>query len=96
SQSGSTEAIVSDASHSPPKQQTRIYGTIIVYYPGQQRSIISSCIESQHGCCILRNFKIISTSIRPASALKQMWTADLGSMSQGTGHRCTCSLLSMK
>ena len=30
------------------------------------------------------------------SALKQMCTADLGNMSQGTGHRCTCSLLSMK
>lgn len=31
-----------------------------------------------------------------ASALKQMCTADLGSISQGTGHECTCSLFSIK
>lgn len=31
-----------------------------------------------------------------AGTLEQMCTADLGSMSQGTGHRCTCSLLSTK
>lgn len=31
-----------------------------------------------------------------ASALKQMCTADLGSICQRTGHKCTCSLFSIK
>lgn len=41
-------------------------------------------------------YKQMSSLCVQAGTLKQMCTADLGSMSQGTGHRCTCSLLSIK
>lgn len=38
----------------------------------------------------------MSSLCAQAGTLKQMCTADLGSTSQRAGHRCTCSLLSVK